>query len=478
MYMKKITFLFAAILMNFGYAQTFYDAQAGLPQITYSMSAWGDYDNDGDLDLFISGYLNSNTPGAGGLYEYDNGAFTLVTNSGLPLYDNGEADWGDFDGDGNLDLLIMGYDEVNFVGVVDVFRSNGNGTFAAMNLGMLPSYLGDTRFADINNDGHLDIAVTGIETNTWANFTKIYKNNGNNTVSEITTVFPPLNMAKIAFADYDADGDQDFAISGWNNTTDTPYTALWKNNGDETFTEITTSFANVWLGDLGWADYDNDGDADLLVTGTASAASEIYLYRNEGSDTFTEESRTGFIGAHRDGNIEWADFDNDGNVDLYVTGVNVDASGTETAKALLYINNGNSTFTLNASVLLEPQFFGDVDAADYDADGKVDLVVTGSDRQGFGISMVYHNGPLAGIRDNIADNFKVYPNPASDFITISNSEANDFTIQIMDITGKIVKVENVNIASTTLDVSNLNKGVYLLKIIQDSQSLVQKLIIK
>ncbi len=476
--MKKITLLGALILMNFGYAQTFYDAQAGLAQVSYSLSAWGDYDNDGDLDLYLSGYLNSNTPGAGGLYEYDNGAFTLVANSGLPLLDNGEADWGDFDGDGNMDVLIMAYDESAYIGIADVFHNNGNGTFTAMNLGMLPSYLGDAHFVDINNDGHLDIALTGIETNTWANFTKIYKNNGNNTVSEIATVFPPLNMGKMAFADYDADGDQDFAISGWNNTTNNTYTALWKNNGDETFTETSISFANLWLGDLGWADYDADGDLDLLVMGTPSSASEIHLYKNEGNDTFTEENRTGFLGAHRDGNIEWADFDNDGDVDLYVTGVNVDASGTETAKALLYLNNGNSTFTLNSNVLLEPEYFGDVDAADYDADGKVDLVVTGLDRQGFGISMVYHNGPLASIQDNLANDFNVYPNPASDFVTISNTEVSNFSVQIMDITGKIIKEENINTSTAGFDVSNLNKGIYLLKITQNAQSFIQKLIIK
>ena len=162
--MKQIFTFLATCMITISYAQTFQNTDLGLPNLSSSTTSLGDFDNDGDLDLYLTG-LDAASSLAGGLYIYDNGAYTLSTTANLPLTTFGSARWGDIDNDGDLDILIQGYDNVS-AALTDVYLNNNDGTFTALNLGLIPSYLGEIAFADINNDNFLDIAVTGFETNT------------------------------------------------------------------------------------------------------------------------------------------------------------------------------------------------------------------------------------------------------------------------------------------------------------------------
>ena len=469
--MKKITFLF--LLTGFWvFGQDFVDVTGSLPQLTFGFSAFGDYDGDGDLDLYYTGQLNANSNG-GGLYHNDSGTFSLVTNSGLPILNTGAADWGDVDGDGDMDLVIMGYD--NNAGVTDVYVNNGNGTFTASNAGLHNSYMGDVVFGDYDNDGDLDIALTGMETTNWTFFSKVYENDGNGNFSESNLNLPPMNYGKIKFVDFDNDGDIDITLGGWNDTTNTPYTKVWQNDGSQNFTELNLGFPQLWLGDFEWGDVDGDGDLDFVITGTPNQDSEAHLMLNN-NNTFTDDPHFNITGAHRVASIELADFDVNGSLDVFITGVNV-AGSNENLIAKLYENNGSGLFVENTNESFAAVQYCDADAADYDNDGETDLFITGVDANFFGVGKLYHNEHPNSISEDFANKFTIYPNPAHDILNISNQAQFNYNVQITDLTGKSIFNQPVE-GNIRIDVSNFPTGMYLVKISDHKNSFVQKLIIK
>ena len=472
--MKKITFLF--LLTGFwAFAQNFTDATGALPQLTYGISAWGDYDGDGDLDLYFSGNLNANSNG-GGLYENDNGTFTLVTASGLPLYYIGAAQWGDMDNDGDLDLVVMGAD-INSNGFSKVFVNNGNGTFTDANAGLPDVYMGDLNLGDINGDGLLDIAITGFDSTNSVDLTKVYVNNGGNNFSELTSAaLPPINYGKIKLVDYDGDGDMDITLSGFGDLTGSAYTKVWQNDGSQNFTEQSLGLPQLWLGDMEWADVDGDGDLDFVIIGTASSDSEAHLLIND-NNTFSEDPHfNSVMGAHRVSALELADFNLDGSLDIFISGMNVDGSA-ENIIAKLYENNGSGVFTENTNESFSGAQYGDADAGDYDNDGKVDIFVTGSDASYFGIAKLYHNENINAVNEVLANKFEIYPNPAHNVVNIENKDGFDYTINVTDLTGKNILSRTAN-GTTRIDVSDLPMGMYLIKISDNQNSFVKKIVVK
>ncbi len=469
--MKKITLLFL-LITSYTFGQTFTDTTGSLPQLKNSFAAWGDYDGDGDLDLYLSGELDNNSNG-GGLYQNDNGNFTLVTNSGLPLLNYGAADWGDFDGDGDLDLALMGYD--GNTSITDIYVNNGNNTFTAFNAGLPQVYIGDIHFADLNNDGVLDIGLTGLDLNNGVYLAKLYLKQNNDFTEISSTVLPPLSYGRMAFADYDNDNDLDFVMSGMNNTNNAAYTKIWKNDGSGNFTEQNLGLPQVWFGDVAWGDVDNDGKLDLVMTGTASNDSEAHLMLNNGSG-FSEDSHFNITPAQTKANLELADFDGDGSIDIFITGVNV-AGTDQTFIAKLYNNNGTGSFTENSNNTFVAVNYGDADAADYDQDGKPDLLITGAENSGLGATKLYHNGPISAIDRNLAEKFKIYPNPAHNYLYIQNKKGLNYKIKMTDLTGKIVYVKNAN-EDVNINISGFAAGIYLIKISNHQNSFTKKLLIK
>jgi len=389
--MKYFLTLFILLSGFFNYAQTFDDMNAGLPKLFNSLTAFGDADGDGDLDLFLSGTKIDNTL-AGGLYVYNGGTYTLSTNSGLPLLTLGSASWGDVNNDGHLDFLILGYNDNTGVGLTDVYLNNNDGTFSALNLGLPPSFIGEASFSDINSDSYIDIAITGMETVTWSYITKVYKNNGNSTFSEISGLnLPGMNFGRIKFADYDNDGYQDFALSGLNGSTDAFYTRIFNNNTNETFTESGISLHESWLGDIEWGDYNADGNIDLIVSGTGGSTGDerlTLLYKNNGNGTFVD------INANLPGvshsSLEWADFDNDGDLDILIIGT-LTTPGDGNYIHNIYNNNGDGTFSASITAVLSGSYYGDADSGDIDGDGKIDVVISGYDESDIPASNVFIN---------------------------------------------------------------------------------------
>ncbi len=338
---------------------------------------WGDYDGDGDLDLYVTNYGQANV-----LYRNNgNGTFTDVTAvSGTGSVGNAwDAAWGDYDGDGDLDLHIANYGQANVL-----HRNNGDGSFTDVTAIAGVGHTGnatDADWGDYDGDGDLDLHVANVG---QANV--LYRNNGDGSFTNVAAtagVAHTGNAYDGEWADTDGDGDLDLylANSGAN--------VLYRNNGDGTFTDVT-AFAGVGhtgsANDADWGDIDGDGDLDLHV---ANWNQFNVLYRNNGDGTFTDITVTSGISRNlRATDADWGDFDSDGDLDLAIS-----AYGQANA---LYRNNGGGTFTDVAGAASVADAGNSTDAAwgDVDGDGDVDLVVANEGQA----NALYRNGadPAAG----------------------------------------------------------------------------------
>ena len=259
-------------------------------------------------------------------------------------------------------------------------------------------------------------------------------NAGKTQATLLTNIASDLKMDKIdggrgsAWGDYDNDGDEDIVAVGTYQAH-----ALYRNNGDGTFTDVAEG-AGIADPRGGWgslfADYDNDGYLDLYITrGGWSGAAENTLYHNNGDGTFSDVTHAaGVADPQSSFCAAWADYDNDGYLDLYIA----DGVIGDGAANVLYHNNGDGTFTNTAESAGVANTGNSLGTAwgDYDKDGHIDLHVVN-----FGQSNVLYrnNGdgtftdvtPTTGMNIPVTDAFVTFfldvDNDADLDIFISNS---------------------------------------------------------
>jgi uncharacterized repeat protein (TIGR01451 family) len=316
--------------------------------------AWGDWDGDGDLDLVLTSEENGETR----LYENEGG--TLDDN---PAWDaNDEFDesrgvaWGDPNGDGDLELVIT------YQNRPTVIWENTEGAMSATSIG--PTVL-DSRavaWGDFDGDGWLDLAVAN--SNNTANY--VYKNTAG-TLSLFWTSPQTDNSRSVAWGDYDGDGDLDLAFgnglqgSGQANR-------LYRNTGG-TFV-LYAGFTDASPSDtysVAWGDYDGDQDLDLAA-GNYDATQPIQIHINRGG-VFTQ---TALVGPATDKtwSVAWGDFDQDYDLDLLV--------GNDAGANRVYQNDGTGGFTQITLPLPDAPCTSDTRSiawADWDGDGDLDIAV-------------------------------------------------------------------------------------------------------
>jgi M6 family metalloprotease-like protein len=320
-----------------------------------------DYDNDGWMDIYVA-----NTT-ANRLYRNNgNGTFTnTAAAAGVADTDPSRSGtWADVNNDGFKDLYVTTYNPLPLIKKKNkLFINNGNGTFRNDTTSAL--YFSDksvdAAFADYNNDGYLDVLVV----NDY-NKSKLYKNNGDGTftLDTLSGLTYQARGSSATWGDYNNDGYMDLYI-----VTKDQYTAcaLWRNNGNGTFTDIATvaGVGSMTYGQsAAWGDFNNDGFIDLAVCNENGASR---LYRNNGDGTFTDVAPV--VGVS-DGGINysplWVDYDLDGYLDLYIA-----RSGPKR----LFRNNGNGTFSEVAGRMgvSTTQSTRGVTLFDYDKNGLPDL---------------------------------------------------------------------------------------------------------
>jgi len=353
------------------------------------ISAVGDYNNDGFLDILFCGDNGSGR--SCNIYKNNgNNTFTKQTGIVLPGVTYGSAAFGDYDNDNNLDLLITGTTTGGASGAISrIYKNDGVGDFDEVSTILLSGvYYSSTEWGDYNNDGYIDFILTG-STSSYEYISKIYKNNGaGNFIEQSNIELPGVSNSSVDWGDYDNDGFLDVVITGMTEVFPVCMAKIYHNNGDNSFTELeNTSFPLVNSGSSAWADYDNDGDLDILIAGYTGIGYYSKLFRNDGNNTFTEQTSIVFEGL-ANGNVIWGDCDNDGDQDILMTGTN---SGSYMTK--IYRNNGNNTFDEFKGSLL-PGVYGSINCGDYDNDGDLDVFISGESTSLGVISKVYKNNTL------------------------------------------------------------------------------------
>jgi hypothetical protein len=354
-----------------------------LQQVTSGTVNWGDYDNDNDLDFVLTGLNSSNTPITRIYKSSGGGIFIEQTGISMTGVRNSSAAWEDYDNDGDLDLLVAGNTGSQYL--TKLYRNNGNNTFTQMTgISLSGVAFGSVGWGDYNNDGKPDILLSGY-TGT-SHISKVYKNNGANTFSEQTGfTLTGVSSSSVAWDDYDTDGFQDILIAGNNGSFS--ITAIYRNNGDNTFTEQTgIGLPGISSGSVSWGDYNNDGNPDILLTGLSTSLGRISrVYVNNGNNIFSQLMGAGLTGLSN-GSAAWGDYDNDGLLDILLTG----SSDSFTPVSKVYRNNGNGTFSEVTGLPVSNLLSSAVAWGDYDNDNDLDFLLAGSSSGG-AVTDVYTN---------------------------------------------------------------------------------------
>ena len=343
-------------------------AESALANLADGSTAWGDYDNDGDLDLVIAG-LDGETPRTL-LYRNDGGSLVEQGTALIGVH-QGSLAWGDYDNDMDLDLLVTGNTDgggpVRQIIVPNntstIYRNDG-GDLVDAGIALEGVYDGSGTWADYDNDGDLDVLLNG--TNFSGSATRLYQNTAG-AFSLQTTALPDIS-GKAVWIDADQDGDLDLFLTGFDGGTLNFASNLYRNDGGSFSPVGVSTFSSYVDPAVTWADFDMDGDPDLALSGDAGNSMEISFYRNEGSDFGFEGVLT--PGVTR-GDLAAGDYDNDGDPDLLATGFNGSAGSTR-----LYKNNGGWSF-VQSGALLPGVEDSTASWADYDNDGDLDLLVSG-----------------------------------------------------------------------------------------------------
>jgi len=321
---------------------------------TFASPIWGDYDNDGNLDLFIDNHTHR-------CHLYHNngdGTFSdMQAASGIiKAGDRHGSAWADYNNDGYLDLSsCYGAQGGHGLGTKQdlLYRNLQNGQFdnVAPEAGVTNTF-GRARgpaWADYDRDGNIDLLDGNLQTDMV-----LYRNNGDGTFTDVTEQagLAHLQYIECAFADYNNDGLPDIFLT-CSQRVNPPPDALYRNNGDGTFTNVSAEAGILPLVNgrgIAWADFDNDGYLDLFISrgGDDFTASQT-LYHNNSDGTFTEITDQAGLGEMNNNRAAvWGDFDNDGYLDLYVSNSGSDEEASKPPNHL-YHNNQNGTFTDVAS---------------------------------------------------------------------------------------------------------------------------------
>lgn len=365
--------LFSFFLVTFSVSgQAFVDINANLTNVSESSAKWGDFDNDQDMDIIISGETSTGSI-ITEIYENTNGTFSYV-DMNLSGMKKGSLAWGDYDNDGDLDLLVCGNTELQQT----LIYNNNEGAFNAIESNI--EYAGDygtASWTDHDNDGDLDVFITG----NWSS--KLYKNEGLNAFIATDDEFAMLISSRSSWTDYDYDGDLDLLLTG--DTGGGMELYLYINQG-EYFEEQALPNMGLSAGSVEWGDYDSDGDQDILIMGFNNNI-EPYatIYQNNGNLVFSD-TYAGLPPVAL-GNATWGDFDNDGDLDVAITGK---LAGCGVFAASIYENVGNSIFNdINTGLTSAERSY--ISWGDFDNDTDLDIILTGSSYTGGSFTKIYRN---------------------------------------------------------------------------------------
>ncbi len=340
---------------------------------------WIDYDNDNDLDLFITNGLQGGQDNM--LYRNDNGTFIRVYDQ--PIVSDGMpsdgSSWGDFNNDGLADLCVVNW----YNRPALLYTNNGGGNFTFMSSSPVSNQTGYSEtctFGDYDNDGWIDLFITNSAGTSHRNY--LYRNSGNGNFVRIDTGIVVSELGRARGANWvDIDNDRDLDLFVCREVNQNEY--LYRNNGNGYFTKITdspltTNGGESWSGS--WGDYDNDGDLDVLVTNSSNQNN--FLFRNDGNFSFTKITNDPIVTEPGYNAVSgWGDYDNDGDLDMFITQAYVAPTFTQKLVNKLYKNllmeSGTASFQkiTTGDIVSDSGYSYGFAWGDYDNDGDLDVAV-------------------------------------------------------------------------------------------------------
>ncbi len=309
---------------------------AGFPNLWKSSASWGDFDSDGDLDLALMG-VDARGIVVTGVYRLAsaNGVFTPQFRAQDPVH-SGDLIWGDVDNDTDLDLLVCGTQETGEP-LTTLYKnqlSEGSSGFQPATSGLVSVGQCSLDLGDYDIDGDLDVLIAGTDEE-GSTLTRVYQNNGFGQFNRLPQTFESLLFSAASWGDYDADGYLDILESG------ARLSPLIMEGGIELYRydTMTTAFTHVteriegafegdpakgrYFGAVTWGDLDNDGFHDFVVTGAESPRSNnaTQIYLSQDGQYLVKSQTDKFDGGFR-GRALIVDYDLDRDLDVVVFGEN------------------------------------------------------------------------------------------------------------------------------------------------------------
>ena len=367
-------------------------------------------------------------------------------------------DAADFGNDGDIDFVATGTSELAW------FENKGGGTFEKHSVATGLNDPRQVRLYDLGSlldlgtpDGDIDLGILiGGE-----NAVAIYLNDGSNAFSRYNII--SINSPRYLHGgDFNSDNSADILVSSYNGDgSDNKNNIIWYKEGGFGLMQggvVATDFHGAY--GVEGADVDSDGDYDVI--GAAFIDNEVAWFENVNGDgaTFTKHTiDSNLPGASY---VHWLDIDNDGDKDIIATGYG-DASGNN-SQVVVYYNDGAQNFT---KTVIDNTIQGAVTftVQDFNGDSEYDIAVAASESNEF----VLYTNQTGAIQANDMEQLSVYPNPVYDILHIT-SEKPVQQIDVFDITGRRV----FSTQKTSINVSDFNKGYYLVKITLQDNSVVTK----
>lgn len=335
------------------------------PQTRVGCSSWADYDGDGDPDLLYAG-LDSSGGLRTRLYALNGAMLTEDLSQSFPPLLNAASAWADFDGDGDLDLALAG-DSARMHPLLCIFRNNA-GTLTRLALGLPGLSHPDLKWADLDQDGDLDLVAAGWNPARFSHGLWIRNLGGGQFSASGVPELEGLDLPRLAVGDLDGDGRVDVALSGSRRQSG-PVLHVLRNLGGWNFDDLpiqvpgtadgslafgahnlnaglellvsghapapslaigTLAFGQVQPvphnlpalsnGDAVWLDFDQDGDRDVVLAGRIDGVPQTRIYRREPTGFVLHQPAAGLPALYQV-RLQVLDWDVDGHADIYLSGL-------------------------------------------------------------------------------------------------------------------------------------------------------------